>query len=639
MRVVALARRISGLACVLLAACDNPAETKSFTLTLAAEALTVGQSGTAVVGITLERSNFEGAVLLSAEGLPEGVTASFAPVSVTGSTSVLTVSATGTATPGTSTVTIVATGEGVAEQSETLDLTVSVTGSYSLDALEGTVTVAQGATLSSSVLVNRTGGYAGSVALSVSGAPAGLTVTLGEVSTTGRSVPVTVAASGVAAGSYTITVTGTTPGLANQQTTFTVSVIAPPATASLTMTFCSTSRPVWLAYRNEGAGWQVATASGNAFTFNATSRLGVAMAFLSQSGESKQVTIMNLLRSEAALHAGRDCGGSNTLSGTVAGLASGQMARIGMGAVTADPPPTGTSTAFTLSGVASRTLDLVATRGSESTSGEFTPDKMIIRRNLDPATAGSLGTLDFSAAEAFALQQQTLTLSNIAIGEALTVISTFWTATSTFGALQSVLPASGTVQYLGVPAAQQVAGDLHEMYLDAYQPSASVGRSMLSYFAAPGDRTETFGPQVLVPTVSTIATTPYLRLRGRLALQSEYTAAARFAVYQEPGGASDTRFVIMLTTAGFLGGAPPVWDITTPDFTGLAGFNAAWMPANGQVTAWQVVGYGGRADLIFDGAPVAGDLLRFSDRQGTVSANNLRVVSAGRLPRAQYFRR
>src|SRR5437773_7109470 len=42
------------------------------------------------------------------------------------------------------------------------------------------------------------------------------------------------------------------------------------------------------------------------------------------------------------------------------------------------------------------------------------------------------------------------------------------------------------------------------------------------YFRAPADRALALGPEVLAPTFSTVATTPTLRLRARLAEQQEY---------------------------------------------------------------------------------------------------------------------
>jgi hypothetical protein len=97
-----------------------------FTLALSPTSLTVpqGSSGTTTVTIT-KTAPFTGAVALSATGLPSGVTAAFDPSSVTGGTSTLTLTASGSAATGSHTITVRGAGTGVSDQSATLALTVN----------------------------------------------------------------------------------------------------------------------------------------------------------------------------------------------------------------------------------------------------------------------------------------------------------------------------------------------------------------------------------------------------------------------------------------------------------------------------------------------------------------------------------
>ena len=81
----------------------------SFTLSPSASSISVTQGGSATDTITVtDAGGFTGSVTLSASGLPSGVTATFATNPTTGS-SVLTLSASGSAATGTSTVTITGT--------------------------------------------------------------------------------------------------------------------------------------------------------------------------------------------------------------------------------------------------------------------------------------------------------------------------------------------------------------------------------------------------------------------------------------------------------------------------------------------------------------------------------------------------
>lgn len=642
MRATAFARRlVTAVACTLAAACRSGTDGGgSFTITLSEQATSVGQGTSKVITITIARDDFDKPVTLSVEGLPTGIAATFPSNPTSGTSATMQLDVAAAADPATSSITVRATGEGVADQTATLGVTVTVTGSFTMSALDPAVTVAQGGGERTSVLINRIGGFAGTVTVAVTGVPAGLTATLDAASTPGNSVLLTLAAgASLSPGSYTLTATGSSAGLGDQQASLTVTVIGAPATSSLTMTFCSGDMPAWFAFKNQGFGWQTASPSGASYTFQATDRLAVAVTFISTNQANKQTNVTFGTRAELANTTGRDCTGTKSVNGSVSGMGTAHQARVVMGSSGVSPAPTATTPTFTFSNLADRALDLIATQGISSAS-VFTPEKMIIRRSQNPAADDTLPVLDFAAGEAFTPQQNTITVNNVTANDDKSLLNTLWSATSSFGAIQSATLSGSTGAFFSVPAAQLVAGDVHELYVDAYQSAASVGRSLLSYYSAPGDRTETIGPFLNVPLVTKVASVPYVRLRGRLDAQAEYGTAARFGFYQEPGAATDTRLVYVQVSSGYLGGTPAVWDNVVPDFTGLAGFNAGWMPTQGQTTLWQAIAFGGRAELLHDVMPVAGDLLRFSDRQALISGGNLRVLHTRRaLPPSQYFRR
>jgi hypothetical protein len=103
----------------------NAAPTPDFTLSASPSNLTVnrGASGTSTITIT-RTGGFTSAVALSASGLPSGITAAFNPVSTTGGSSALTLSASSAAATGMTSVTINGVGGGLT-RSTMLILTVN----------------------------------------------------------------------------------------------------------------------------------------------------------------------------------------------------------------------------------------------------------------------------------------------------------------------------------------------------------------------------------------------------------------------------------------------------------------------------------------------------------------------------------
>ncbi len=97
----------------------------SVVLTPASGTLQVSRNSNNVVSINIARTNFAGAVTLSAENLPAGVTAAFVPQGTVGTVSSLTFTAGAAATLGTSNVTVRATGAGIADATTVVALTVN----------------------------------------------------------------------------------------------------------------------------------------------------------------------------------------------------------------------------------------------------------------------------------------------------------------------------------------------------------------------------------------------------------------------------------------------------------------------------------------------------------------------------------
>jgi GH35 family endo-1,4-beta-xylanase len=103
----------------------SQSQAPDFSLTPTPTSLTVNRGASGTVAIAITRSGgFTGAVALSANGLPSGVTASFSPASTTGTSSVLTLAASSAATVGTAVVTVTGTGGGLTHTTS-ISLTVN----------------------------------------------------------------------------------------------------------------------------------------------------------------------------------------------------------------------------------------------------------------------------------------------------------------------------------------------------------------------------------------------------------------------------------------------------------------------------------------------------------------------------------
>jgi hypothetical protein len=181
----------------------------NFTLSASPSSVSVVQGGTGSSTVTVTPSGgFTSSVSLSASGLPAGVTASFGTNPTTGSSGV-TFTASGTATTGTSSVTITGVS-GSLTHATSISLTVSATATpnFSLSASPSSLTVKQGTAGSSTITETPSGGFTGSVTLSASGLPAGVTASFGTNPTTSTSVLTFTASSTATVGTSTITLTG-----------------------------------------------------------------------------------------------------------------------------------------------------------------------------------------------------------------------------------------------------------------------------------------------------------------------------------------------------------------------------------------------------------------------------------------------
>lgn len=187
-----------------------PPPPPDFGITVSPATLSIAPGNCGTVTVTVSPiGGFSGAVSFGASGAPTGVTATF-------TNNTLSLCAATTAT-GSGNVTITGTS-GTLSHSATVGVTTgTITNNpdFSLTATPAMVAVTQGASATSSIAVAATGGFTGSVTLSVTGLPAGVTATVTPASP-GTADTVTFAASAIASiGMTNVTITGTSGTLSH----------------------------------------------------------------------------------------------------------------------------------------------------------------------------------------------------------------------------------------------------------------------------------------------------------------------------------------------------------------------------------------------------------------------------------------
>jgi starvation-inducible outer membrane lipoprotein len=273
-------------------------------LTLWPNGLTVSQGSNVTTVVTITPGNgFDSSVNLSALNLPSGVTASFNPASATtASTLTFTAGNAAPTTPNPVFVTIVGTGGGLT-RATTINLGV-VAGAgespdFSLMAAPGSLAVTLGGSSAGQIVVNTVNGFTGSVGLSASGLPSGVTAAFTPTNSTTGSTLTFIAAPGAAAGTNTVTVSGISGSLSHTTTIILIVLatnqIAAPAIADFGFETPSLGAGNY-AYNPSGTGWTFGGASpdgsgivanGSGFS-NPNAPQGVQAAFLQEYGTISQ---------------------------------------------------------------------------------------------------------------------------------------------------------------------------------------------------------------------------------------------------------------------------------------------------------------------------------------------------------------
>jgi hypothetical protein len=486
----------------------------------------------------------------------------------------------------------------------------STAQSFSM-AVAPTTTLQQGGTGTTAVTLVRNNGFAGAVSLAVTGAPAGLTVTPNPASVTGTTAALNLAASlSLPSGNYPITLTATGTGVTSQTATLAVQVTpGQGGNGNVAMSFasCDPSKvPIWFAVQSGNGAWiQVTASANNTFTFTPGATGGFAYVTPDGPGFTTQVVYGTASEITAIATGPGACfldaqNGTKRVNGTAIHFGTAATATVSIGgAETTWVAVNGSG--FSLFNVPAGKRDVFAVQTFANPAGDINLQKMIIRRNTNYANAATAPELDFGGAESFVPTQHVVSFNNLAgdqSASSVAFVTTNGQSAEYYEGVGRFFPFNnldGVLAY-GVPDTLLQPGDFHLATVFAGGSNGQSARLVEWMVHSLVNDTVTFGPTLNTPSVTTLGTTPYLRLRAQLVSQGAYDNGIT-TEYQQ--GANS---VAVWSTATYFGGTPSNWIVDIPDLT-AAGYNASWGLRSGITMSWLVGAFHGDI-LPFVGAPM-----------------------------------
>lgn len=403
----------------------------------------------------------------------------------------------------------------------------------------------------------------------------------------------------------------------------------PQKLVDVLLDFCSNDTPVWLAHLNEGAQWTPVAANSEG-TFSFTANNHVVLAFVRQSGSDYHTEIIYTTSTDLEKVTGQACleeGGSKTYNGTVAGVSGSQQAVVTMNFSSVYLTPQQTS--FALTQLADRPLDLVASRVVVAGNAQAS-DRVIIRRSQNLVNNSTMPVLDFAGAEAITPTSVTATVSGLSIGETTLLQNNFFSQLETSQTLFALSgAANGASSVTTLPVSVLAAGDYHDLFAFGIASTGSV-RGVERFYRA-GNQTLPLGAALATPTISTLGTTPYVRLRAQLARQTEYGGAVNVEYSQQHPNQTLTTVSITMTSGYDPTGS---WTMDIPSLSSIAGWQNSWgLLSGGGTIEWTVSAYSGRPELLLGAKPNDNETVSFASRSSSTSALQAMRVGAPAVSR------
>ena len=292
-------------------------------------------------------------------------------------------------------------------------------------------------------------------------------------------------------------------------------------------------------------------------------------------------------------------GGTKRLTGSIgsSGPAAHQFVAIG-GASIQHPGFQGSG--FTLDGVPAGQRDLIAANFNNDANDLTSITRIILRHDVNYASA--IPAMSLTAPESVAPANGRIVTNNT--GTDQTSLQVSFVSANGASAPYSTIQGSGPsrIPFPGLPDAVLQPGDLHLIDVTATPAGggSSVREAILLRHSAKVDvDTVTLGPALNQPTVTSLGTSPSLRLRAQLASQASYNVAALAEFAQSANS------VAVVATANYANGTPANWVLDIPDLT-AAGYDPTWGLKSGLSVNWQVTAASGAVLPFFGATPVDG---------------------------------
>lgn len=462
--------------------------------------------------------------------------------------------------------------------------------SFSLALSSSRLTISAGASNSTTISLVPANG-AGSVVLTVEGAPTGLTTAFDPSPATTTSVLHVTTVAALAPGSYTLTVRGASTGATDQTAVLEVDIVS-AAPSNITVNFSScpiAERPVWLAFQSGAGAWTRVLGVGDNYTFPFFGLTG-GLAFAT-SADSTIVTV--------EYFANTDLPASNldyvyrldrcpTLSGeslnvNMQGVLAGETGYASFGSAQAEATIDGT---YPLVDAADGNQALVGFKSLTHNPGTVGAS-MYLQRGMNPAGGALLG-LDFNNPNfSFPAVSATMVINNLLLGEtymhSMFLYTTGGVALCEVAKLYDEVPGStGSFTGYGLPGIFQNPGDWHAVgVFTTVSPNSF--RTLLQFFDFMGPQTLSLGSELPAPSISLQSGT-YKRLQADVTMPAEYQSRATLR-YQDV--AAKGNMAIVSATIAYLGGS--VVSLSLPDFTGVAGWSDTFAPSSGASVFWSMI--------------------------------------------------
>jgi hypothetical protein len=589
--------------------------TIALTASPATLSIAAGQSGISTITIT-RSAGYTGAVTLTLDSPPAGITASFNTSPTQGASSTLTLSIAASVAVGSHTVTVKGTAPGAQDKTVVIAVTVTVglqVGfTIAVDPVEMELPAGNGWTANGIVSIQRTNGFAGTVNVSVSslGVSAFIAASPSTIATTETATNILgLTIAGGAPGVYSGTVRVTAAGFAEQTAQVRLR-ISLPSTGAITWKFCNASRvPRFFAVRDGNGTWQhivpagpsaATAATPTTFSFSITQpTASVAMVNLGEKTSASPLIqghhwiVYYMTAQEIIQQAAEECvrypdATTRTSSTTVTGYQSFDAvvptaSQYALASIGSTGPLT---TSLAVSNLQPGPFDLLTTRSNFSGGGgaPIVVQSLVLQRGLDPASAGTTPAINFATA-GVAPAVGTVTYGNTS-GELFYTANTFMTASG----LNGLFAATGTYAqtnraWYGVPTSKQIAGDLHQVV--ATTNNVAGRRAVIAYARDVSTRALDFGPVLSTPTVTAGSggASPWI-VRATGTLAADYLARASMYLREN---IPDPRTMVIVATRGWLGSGSS-YDVPVPDLSTANAFTAFWNFRRGAPVKWTVTG-------------------------------------------------